>query len=176
MDHYAALKTNVGLLGTQLGDTIRSQLGDALLERVEQIRMLSKAARQGEELQADKLKQVLRSLSDDELLPVARAFAQFLNLANLAEQHHTISRIGHASIEKPEPLQELFSLLDDKKLDNTKVTEAVANLSIELVLTAHPTEVSRRTLIHKLTEIAACLTKLEQDLTATEQQKDRVAR
>ncbi|WP_290612538.1 phosphoenolpyruvate carboxylase [Arsukibacterium sp. UBA3155] len=171
MDHYAALKTNVGLLGTQLGDTIRSQLGDALLERVEQIRMLSKAARQGEELQADKLKQVLRSLSDDELLPVARAFAQFLNLANLAEQHHTISRIGHASIEKPEPLQELFSLLDDKKLDNTKVTEAVANLSIELVLTAHPTEVSRRTLIHKLTEIAACLTKLEQDLTATEQQK-----
>ena len=86
MDHYAALKTNVGLLGTQLGDTIRNQLGDAVLERVEQIRMLSKAARQGEELQADKLKQVLRSLSDDELLPVARAFAQFLNLANLAEQ------------------------------------------------------------------------------------------
>ncbi|MBV2130963.1 phosphoenolpyruvate carboxylase [Arsukibacterium indicum] len=171
MDHYAALKTNVGLLGTQLGETIRQQLGDAVLERVEQIRMLSKAARQGEELQADKLKQVLRSLSDDELLPVARAFAQFLNLANLAEQHHTISRIGHASIEKPEPLQELFSLLDDKKLDDAKVTEAVANLSIELVLTAHPTEVSRRTLIHKLTEIAACLTELEHDLTAAEQQK-----
>ena len=76
MDHYAALKANVGLLGTKLGDTIRSQLGDALLERVEQIRLLSKAARQGDETQADKLKQVLRSLTDDELLPVARAFAQ----------------------------------------------------------------------------------------------------
>jgi hypothetical protein len=86
MDHYSALKANVGLLGTKLGDTIRSQLGDAVLERVEQIRQLSKAARQGEELQADKLKQVLQSLTDDELLPVARAFAQFLNLANLAEQ------------------------------------------------------------------------------------------
>ncbi|WP_213995187.1 phosphoenolpyruvate carboxylase [Arsukibacterium sp.] len=171
MDHYAALKTNVGLLGTQLGETIRQQLGDAVLERVEQIRGLAKAARQGEELQADKLKQVLRSLSDDELLPVARAFAQFLNLANLAEQHHTISRIGHASIEKPEPLQELFSLLQDKKLDDGKVKQAVANLSIELVLTAHPTEVSRRTLIHKLTEIAACLTELEQELSAAQQQK-----
>src|SRR5690606_14443346 len=147
MDHYAALKSNGGLLGTKLGDTIRSQLGDAVLERVEQIRLLSKAARQGEELQADKLKQVLHSLTDDELLPVARAFAQFLNLANLAEQHHTISRIGHASIEKPEPLQELFSLLDSKKLDAAKVDQAVAGLSIELVLTAHPTEVSRRTLI-----------------------------
>ncbi|WP_027671902.1 phosphoenolpyruvate carboxylase [Rheinheimera baltica] len=171
MDHYAALRANVGLLGTKLGDTIRGQLGDALLERVEQIRLLSKAARQGEELQADKLKQVLRSLSDDELLPVARAFAQFLNLANLAEQHHTISRIGHASIEKPEPLQELFSLLQDKQLDGANVEKAVASLSIELVLTAHPTEVSRRTLIHKLTEIAACLTELEQELTAVQQQK-----
>ncbi|MCD1599574.1 phosphoenolpyruvate carboxylase [Rheinheimera aquimaris] len=170
MDHYAALKSNVGLLGTKLGDTIRSQLGDAVLERVEQIRLLSKAARQGEELQADKLKQVLHSLSDDELLPVARAFAQFLNLANLAEQHHTISRIGHASIEKPEPLQELFSLLEDKKLDNAKVDQAVASLSIELVLTAHPTEVSRRTLIHKLTEIAACLAELEHELSPAQHQ------
>lgn len=170
MDHYAALKSNVGLLGTKLGDTIRSQLGDAVLERVEQIRLLSKAARQGEELQADKLKQVLHSLSDDELLPVARAFAQFLNLANLAEQHHTISRIGHASIEKPEPLQELFSLLDNKKLDAAKVDQAVASLSIELVLTAHPTEVSRRTLIHKLTEIAACLAELEHELSPAQHQ------
>ena len=171
MDHYSALKANVGLLGTKLGDTIRSQLGDAVLERVEQIRQLSKAARQGEELQADKLKQVLQSLTDDELLPVARAFAQFLNLANLAEQHYSISRIGHASIEKPEPLQELFALLEQQQLDTAKVQQAVANLSIELVLTAHPTEVSRRTLIHKLTEIAACLTELEQDLTAGQQQK-----
>ena len=171
MDHYATLKSNVGLLGTQLGDTIRSQLGGAVLERVEQIRQLSKAARQGEELQADKLKQVLQSLTDDELLPVARAFAQFLNLANLAEQHYSISRIGQASIEKPEPLQELFALLAQQRLDTAKVQQAVANLSIELVLTAHPTEVSRRTLIHKLTEIAGCLTELEQDLPAAQQQK-----
>ncbi|MCS4308335.1 phosphoenolpyruvate carboxylase [Rheinheimera pacifica] len=171
MDHYAALKANVGLLGTKLGDTIRGQLGEAVLERVEQIRLLSKAARQGDETQADKLKQVLRSLTDDELLPVARAFAQFLNLANLAEQHYTVSRIGHASIEKPEPLDELFSLLQQKQLDQAKVEQAVASLSIELVLTAHPTEVSRRTLIHKLTEIAACLTQLEQELSTAQQQK-----
>lgn len=171
MDHYAALRANVSLLGTKLGETIRGQLGDAVLDRVEQIRLLSKAGRKGEELQAEQLKQVLRSLTDDELLPVARAFAQFLNLANLAEQHYTISRIGQASIEKPEPLQELFSLLDSKQLNSAVVEQAAANLSIELVLTAHPTEVSRRTLIHKLTEIAGCLTELEQELTALQQQK-----
>ncbi|QBL08078.1 phosphoenolpyruvate carboxylase [Rheinheimera sp. D18] len=174
MDHYAALRANVSLLGTKLGETIRGQLGNAVLERVEQIRLLSKAGRQGEELQAEQLKQVLRSLTDDELLPVARAFAQFLNLANLAEQHYTISRIGQASIEKPEPLQELFSLLDSKQLNSAAVEQAAANLSIELVLTAHPTEVSRRTLIHKLTEIAGCLSELEQDLTTQQQQKVEV--
>ena len=171
MDHYAALRANVGLLGTRLGDTIRDQLGEALLTRVEQIRQLSKAARQGDDNQADKLKQVLRDLTDDELLPVARAFAQFLNLANLAEQHFSISRIGQASIEKPEPLLELFNLLEQQQLDAAKVRQAVANLSIELVLTAHPTEVSRRTLIHKLTEIAACLTELEQELAPAAQQR-----
>ncbi|MEH8022068.1 phosphoenolpyruvate carboxylase [Rheinheimera metallidurans] len=174
MDHYAALRANVSLLGTKLGETIRGQLGNAVLERVEQIRLLSKAGRKGEELQAEQLKQVLRSLTDDELLPVARAFAQFLNLANLAEQHYTISRIGQASIEKPEPLQELFSLLDSKQLNSAAVEQAAANLSIELVLTAHPTEVSRRTLIHKLTEIAGCLSELEQDLTTQQQQKVEV--
>lgn len=171
MDNYAALRANVSLLGTQLGETIRSHLGEAVLEKVEQIRQLSKEARQGNGQQAAQLKQVLRDLSDDELLPVARAFAQFLNLTNLAEQHHTISKVGHASIEKPEPLAELFHLLDDKKLDKARVRKAAADLSIELVLTAHPTEVSRRTLIHKLTEIAACLAELELDLTSAQKQK-----
>ncbi|MDX3772645.1 phosphoenolpyruvate carboxylase [Chromatiaceae bacterium AAb-1] len=171
MDNYAALRANVGLLGTQLGSTIRSHLGDAILDKVEQIRLLSKEARQGNGQQATQLKQVLRSLSDDELLPVARAFSQFLNLANLAEQHHTISKIGHTSIEKPEPLAELFNLLSEKQLDKDKIQQAAADLSIELVLTAHPTEVSRRTLIHKLTEIASCLAELEQATEAVIREK-----
>ena len=58
MSQYAALRANVGLLGTQLGDTIRNQLGDAVLERIEQIRALAKEARQGTELQDQQLKQV----------------------------------------------------------------------------------------------------------------------
>lgn len=171
MDNYAALRANVNLLGTQLGDTIRNQLGDAVLERVEQVRLLSKSSRQGEPQQAEQLKQVLRQLTDDELLPVARAFAQFLNLANLAEQHHTISKIGQATIEKPEPLEELFLLLQQKNQPPQVIRQAVADLSIELVLTAHPTEVSRRTLIHKLTQIAACLKELEHELTPVQAEK-----
>ncbi|WP_235605188.1 phosphoenolpyruvate carboxylase [Rheinheimera salexigens] len=170
MAQYAALKANVSLLGTKLGDTIRNQLGDAVLQRVEQIRLLSKAARQGNEQQAEQLKQVLTSLSDDELLPVARAFAQFLNLANLAEQHHTISQAGQNTIEKPQPIDELLEKLQQQQVSTEHVIAAVENLSIELVLTAHPTEVSRRTLIHKLSEIAGCLEQLEQQHSAEQQQ------
>lgn len=171
MSQYAALRANVGLLGTQLGDTIRNQLGDAVLQRIEQIRALAKEARQGTELQDQQLKQLLASLTDQEILPVARAFAQFLNLANLAEQHHTISKAGRASIEKPEPVAELLQLLQEKNVSKSRIEQAVADLSIELVLTAHPTEVTRRTLIHKLTEIAACLAQLEQDLAPAQQKK-----
>ena len=92
MSQYAALRANVGLLGTQLGDTVRNQLGPAVLERIEQIRQLAKQARQGTDAEHQQLKQILASLTDDEILPVARAFSQFLNLANLAEQHHTICK------------------------------------------------------------------------------------
>lgn len=171
MSQYAALRANVGLLGTQLGDTVRNQLGDAVLERIEQIRQLAKQARQGTETENQQLKQILAGLGDDEILPVARAFAQFLNLANLAEQYHTISKAGHSAIEKPEPLAELLALLQQKNVDLAKTRQAVADLSIELVLTAHPTEVTRRTLIYKLTQIADCLAELEQDLTAAQRRK-----
>jgi len=166
MSQYAALRANVSLLGTQLGDTVRKQLGEAILERIEQIRQLAKQARSGTEQQDQQLKQLLSDLTDDEILPVARAFAQFLNLANLAEQHHTISKAGAASIEKPEPVLELLQHLNSANIDVAKVREAVQDLSIELVLTAHPTEVTRRTLIYKLTQIADCLAAREQDISA----------
>lgn len=168
MSQYAALRANVSLLGTQLGDTVRKQLGEAILERIEQIRQVAKQARHGTEHQDQQLKQLLSDLTDDEILPVARAFAQFLNLANLAEQHHTISKAGAASIEKPEPVLELLQHLKSANIDVAKVREAVQDLSIELVLTAHPTEVTRRTLIYKLTQIADCLAAREQDISAAQ--------
>ncbi len=163
MSQYTALRANVNLLGTQLGDTVRNQLGEAIFQRIEQIRLLAKAARQDTGEQEVQLKQLLAELTDEEILPVARAFSQFLNLANLAEQHHTVSAHGQQSIEKPQPLQELLHLLQQKSISTAQLQQAVAELSIELVLTAHPTEVTRRTLIHKLMQIADCLTQLEQE-------------
>ncbi len=113
---------------------------------------------------------MLLSLDRDELLPVARAFSQFLNLANIADQHHVVSREMDAVYSATEALAGVFESLRADGRTPQEITQAVEQLRIELVLTAHPTEITRRTLIHKYGEIDACLGQLElQGLTGREQ-------
>ncbi|MDB0034803.1 phosphoenolpyruvate carboxylase, partial [bacterium] len=81
----------VGILGQILGDTIRTDLDDAFIDKIEQIRQLAKNSRQGDEASREAMLKLLTALPDNELVPFAKAFNQFLNLANIAEQFHTIS-------------------------------------------------------------------------------------
>ncbi|WP_225522281.1 phosphoenolpyruvate carboxylase, partial [Klebsiella pneumoniae] len=83
--------------GKLRGDTIKEAQGEHILEKVESIRKLSKASQAGNEIQRQKLLMTLQNLSNEELLPVARAFNQFLNLTNVAEQYHSISPHGEAA-------------------------------------------------------------------------------
>ncbi|WP_107853024.1 phosphoenolpyruvate carboxylase [Oceanimonas marisflavi] len=167
MDNHAALRANVGLLGQLLGDAIREHHGQAFLDKIETIRQLAKSARQGNDADQQQLLTTLKQLSDDELLPVARAFSQFLNLANVAEQFHTISR-GYRQDAGPNPLDEVFERLKGANVGEDAIREAVASLDIDLVLTAHPTEVTRRTFIHKHVQLNDCLAALELELPETE--------
>ena len=96
-EQYSALRSNVSMLGKLLGDTIKDALGENILDRVETIRKLSKSSRAGNEADRQELLTTLQNLSNDELLPVARAFSQFLNLANTAEQYHSISPKGEGA-------------------------------------------------------------------------------
>ncbi|GAB7205866.1 hypothetical protein OS21_23580 [Dickeya oryzae] len=149
------------MLGKLLGDTIKDALGANILERVETIRKLSKASRAGSETHRQELLTTLQNLSNEELLPVARAFSQFLNLTNTAEQYHSISPHGEAA-SNPEALATVFRNLKSRdNLSDKDIRNAVESLSIELVLTAHPTEITRRTLIHKLVEVNTCLKQLD---------------
>lgn len=167
-DMYTALRGNVGMLGQLLGKTIKEHLGEEFLDKIENIRQLAKSSRQGNEDDRQKLISTLQNLSDDELLPVARAFSQFLNLANVAEQFHSMSRQGELTTT-PDPLDKLFDKLKGANLSEAAIIDAVCNLDIELVLTAHPTEVTRRTFIHKQVQLNKCLEELElQDLTPRE--------
>ncbi|BDM66121.1 phosphoenolpyruvate carboxylase [Shewanella sp. NFH-SH190041] len=162
-DIYAPLRSNVSNLGQILGDTMRSHLGDAFVEKVEQIRQLAKQSRQGDAESRQQMLDLLTQLPDDELVPFAKAFNQFLNLANIAEQFHTISRNCDELISVTDPVDILLGRMLNGSIDENKVFSCLENLDIDLVLTAHPTEISRRTLIQKYTGIIDCLTELEND-------------
>ncbi|BED91059.1 phosphoenolpyruvate carboxylase [Pseudoalteromonas sp. MM1] len=164
-EQYAALRGNVNLLGQLLGQTIKDAQGQAILDKVEEIRALSKSSRSGNEDDRQALIEVLHALSDEELLPVARSFNHFLNLANVAEQFHTVSRFNDVGFCQLNPLTQTLKTLTAKakegQLDSNHLAETLSKLHINLVLTAHPTEVTRRTMINKQVELSECLASLE---------------
>ncbi|MCG9679239.1 phosphoenolpyruvate carboxylase [Vibrio sp. Isolate24] len=171
-EKYSALRSNVSMLGHLLGNTIKDAHGDALLEKVETIRKLSKSALSGNQSDRESLIEEIKSLPDEQLTPVAHAFNQFLNLTNMAEQYHTISRHCDAHVCEPDAINTLFSKLSQNGISKLDTAQAVRDLNIELVLTAHPTEITRRTMINKLVKINKCLSKLElNDLSVKERQK-----
>ncbi|MBK5145629.1 phosphoenolpyruvate carboxylase [Budviciaceae bacterium BWR-B9] len=173
-EQYSAMRSNVSMLGTLLGDTIKDALGEEILDRVESIRKLSKSSRAGNETNRQALLSTLQNLSNDQLLPVARAFNQFLNFANTAEQYHSISSRGEAA-NNPAVFADLFNKLRQQNITDEAVSKAVDQLSIELVLTAHPTEIARRTMIHKLIEVNNCLSQLDHNDLA-DYERDQIMR
>ncbi len=160
-DMYASLRSNVGTLGQILGETIRTNLDDAFLEKIEQIRQLAKSSRQGNEVAREEMLKLLTALPDNELVPFAKAFNQFLNLANIAEQFHTISRNCDELVCVPDPVEQLLGRILSSNIDQEKMLDCLENLDIDLVLTAHPTEISRRTLIQKYASVIDILAALE---------------
>ncbi|MBY8205429.1 phosphoenolpyruvate carboxylase [Vibrio fluvialis] len=171
-EKYAALKSNVSMLGRLLGQTIQDADGDVILEKVETMRKLSKSARAGNQADRENLIEEIKSLNNDELTPVARAFNQFLNLTNIADQYHTISRHCEEHVCEPDAVHSLFSKLSQNGISKLDTAQAVRDLNIELVLTAHPTEITRRTMINNLVKINECLSKLElSDLSSKERLK-----
>ena len=159
--NYDPLRSNVSMLGKILGDVIGDAEGQAFLNKIEKIRLLSKSAQAGNTEDGNELIKLLRTLSDDELVPVSRAFSQFLNLANIADQQFSHSRRVDEFVSATETLREVFKLVANYDFSEDQILNAVMNLNIELVLTAHPTEITRRSLIHKYDAIDSCLCQLE---------------
>ncbi len=173
-DPHKPLRDDVRLLGTILGQTLEEQGGPQLLDTVERVRARSKGARAGDSTEFETLAADLAGMPVEAALPVARAFAHFLNLANIAEQHHR-GRRRRAHRQTPGAAaqrgscEEVFQRLVAGGLAPERLHDAVCGLRIELVLTAHPTEVSRRTLAEKHNRIATLLDARDRsDLTQTE--------
>lgn len=172
----APLRDDVRLLGNLLGETLKEHAGQDLFNQIEQIRALSKGARDGNVEAEKQLEQLFLSLEDHEILPLTRAFSHFLNFANIAEQYHVVRNRRQAesdpTLVSPNALEPLFEKFKQKKISSTALYQQICQLNIELVLTAHPTEVSRRTLIQKYDGINDCLSTFDQQKLTPKQRKN----
>ncbi|MFZ5478614.1 MAG: phosphoenolpyruvate carboxylase [Myxococcota bacterium] len=161
-DPHAPLRDDVHLLGQVLGEVLRAHAGEPVFATVEEVRTRSKAARAGDAAAATKLAERLAALPPDEMLAVARAFAQFLSLANIAEQHHRVRR-RRAWRADPEAapqrgsVEDAIDRLRARGVAADAIARALAAQRVELVLTAHPTEVQRRTVLQKHARIGRLL-------------------
>ena len=155
------LVTDIRLLGRILGDVIREQEGLAMFELIEQIRQLSVAFRRHDDASADKaLKKLLKGLSGQQTVSVIRAFTYFSHLANLAEDRHHIRR--RAIHDRAGDVQEgslamTLQRLKKAGISSAQVIETLAASHISPVLTAHPTEVQRKSILDAERAIAHLL-------------------
>ncbi|WP_300707821.1 phosphoenolpyruvate carboxylase [Limnohabitans sp.] len=161
-DSERPLVEDIRLLGRILGDVIRTQEGPEAYELVEQIRKLSVAFRRDADHEADKaLKKLLKGLPGDRAVSVIRAFTYFSHLANLAEDRHHIRR--RAIHERAGHTQEgsidvALQRLRWAGITPRSISDMLATSYVSPVLTAHPTEVQRKSILDAERDIAHLLT------------------
>src|SRR5690606_32955282 len=153
------LRDDVRTLGALLGDIVKEQAGSAVFERVETVRALAKRSRAGDQEAGKQLTETLAQLPVSDALPVARAFALFLTLVNVADSHHRMREQNSVRTRGPGSCQDVFAQLIALGVGKDELHEAVSKLNVELVFTAHPTQVSRRTLLQKLNNLEALLSR-----------------
>ena len=159
------LREDIRYLGNILGRVIKKQEGESFFNLVEKIRKLSKAnkANNNSKHSYNRIIREIKKLNPKNTLKITRAFTHFMNFINLAESidasrslniyENDKKNISNKNIFIEEIFEELF---ENKKIPDSKIYNLAKNLNIGIVLTAHPTEVKRRTLIqkyHTITEI-----------------------
>ncbi|TVZ37774.1 phosphoenolpyruvate carboxylase type 1 [Alteromonadaceae bacterium 2753L.S.0a.02] len=158
------LRENVRMLGDLLGENLLEHEGPKLFKKVEEIRAFSKKlakSDRGSDSHKEAFSALVEALSqveDADILPIVRAFNQFLNLANIADQQYFYG----AEARNDDVLEETLDALADTK-GKDEMFKLVNDLKIDLVLTAHPTEVTRRTLIRKYEQVALALNNLKRN-------------
>jgi phosphoenolpyruvate carboxylase len=160
------LLEDIRLLGRILGDVIREQEGVDTFELVERIRKLSVAFRRDADHEADRaLKTLLKSLSGDEAVRVIRAFTYFSHLANLAEDRHHIRRREvheRAGDTQEGSIEVALARLRWAGIGARTVAQTLAHSYLSPVLTAHPTEVQRKSILDAERDLARLLTERDE--------------
>jgi phosphoenolpyruvate carboxylase len=145
------LVEDIRLLGRLLGEVIRDQEGADAFELIERVRQLSVAFRLKSDIHAGRsLDRLLKNLSNDQTVSVIRAFSYFSHLANIAEDRHHVRRReireqqGHQQVGS---LGYCFDRLANHGVSASQIAQTLKNAYISPVLTAHPTEVQRKSIL-----------------------------
>ncbi len=160
----APLRANVRLLGEILGTVLIEQEGEEVYRLEERIRLLARLGRRGDTGASRALAETIAGLDVETQAVVLRAFTIYFHLANIAEQHHRVRRRREVEREGGtlrESLDEALALLAGEGVPAEEVAAAARRVSVELVLTAHPTEALPRTILEKHRRIAGLLEQLD---------------
>ncbi|MDP5277164.1 phosphoenolpyruvate carboxylase [Chengkuizengella axinellae] len=155
------LRRDVRFLGNILGEVLVHQGGKELLDVVEEIREMSKSLRANfvQEL-LESFKNKIETLDTDKRHNVIRAFAIYFHLVNIAEQNHRVRRKREyersaGDIIQPGSIESIIAEFKEKNVSNQDVMEILSGATLELVMTAHPTEATRRAVLdihHRIAE------------------------
>jgi phosphoenolpyruvate carboxylase len=155
------LVDDIRLLGRILGDVIREQEGVAIFNLIEQIRVLSvRFHRHGDENANKELKKLLKGLSADDAVKVIRAFTYFSHLANLAEDRHQLRRQAaqeRIAGQQPGSIDLALERIHAAGISKATIVKTLADSYLSPVLTAHPTEVQRKSILDAERSIAQLL-------------------
>ena len=165
-DNERPLVEDIRLLGRILGDAIREQEGAEIYELIEKIRKLSVAFRRDADQEADKaLKKLLKSLTGEHAVSVIRGFTYFSHLANLAEdRHHIRRRAIHERVGDTQEgsIEVALQRLRWAGITPKIISQTLAQSFVSPVLTAHPTEVQRQSILSAERDIAQLLTERDE--------------
>lgn len=170
-----ATSTQVRLLGDLLGQTIADIEGADQLDLVERIRGLAIDARAGDPDAGPQLTELLREVPSGDALVVATAFASWFHLINLAEDQAVVrqqiaDRAAAADEGRvhDETIRAAIERLVARGVGPDRLGDVLADVAIRPVLTAHPTESKRRTVLTKLGRVSAVLRRMDQERLSPE--------
>ncbi|PGV49426.1 phosphoenolpyruvate carboxylase [Bacillus sp. AFS037270] len=176
-DSSLPLRRDVKLLGKMLGDILVDHGGPELLDKVEKIRLMCKTLREHfDEGIYEELKAEIASLDSPIRKQVIRAFSMYFHLINAAEQNHRIRRrrqyqLEEGNIVQPASIESAVLKFKEHGISEDIIQKVLHTLSLELVITAHPTEATKRSILEIQQRIAVILKNLDHPLLTTREQK-----
>ncbi len=173
------ISQTIHLLGGLLGQVISELESPLIFEIEERIRALAKSRRSGDLLSAANLQREVSSLKTEEARAVAASFTAYFDLVNRAEENQRVQILRrHEDEEYPESISEsignAIATLKERGISREQMEDLLGNLSIELVLTAHPTEARRRTVLSKMERITEIITQIDSGTLSLREQEDAI--